>query len=440
LTDNNYTSLEPLPSGARRKTAARGHFRLIMTGLGLLACLAGMWNSGRAGVSQMLASYGAITRRPDVAELAVRFGPEVAEAHYVRASLLFDQGKLAEAIQEYEKAAALRPRDFALWLELGQARDQANDLEGAIAAFKASASLAPFYAKPRWQLGNTLYRMGRFDEAFAELRRAAASLPKLLPQVLDLAWAAFDGDATAVERALQPQTNEAHLALARYFVGRGKTSEAIAQFRAAGEVSKEERRGLLTELLDARRFGEAYEVWSSEHREGAERIANGESVVINGGFESPVNLNDPGFGWQLTQNLTAVEAAQDTAAPRSGAQSLRLVWNGNSSNVSPIISQLVLVQPGTHYQLRFAARTEKIVTAGLPQIAVVDASSSDGRTLGDALQLPQGTSPWQDYTLEFTTLEETRAVQINIRRQNYSAAPCPIFGRAWLDDFSIRKT
>lgn len=388
----------------------------------------------------MLASYGSATNQLDVAERSVSLGAGVPETHYARASLLFNQGELAEAITEYEQAVALRPQDFALWLELGRARDQADDMEGAIAAFKESVRRAPFYAQPRWQLGNTLYRMGRLDEAFAELRRAADSNPKLLPPTLDLAWSATAGEASAVERLMQPQTDAAHLALARLFARRGKASEALAQFRAAVNVSKEERSSLLTELLAARRFTEAYEVWSSGRLEDGEKSASGKAVVLNGGFESPVSLNDPGFGWQLPQDLPAVQASQDRAAPRAGTQSLLLGWNGNAATGSPIISQLVLVEPNTHYQLRFAARTEKLVTAGLPQILVTDASSSDNPALANALTLPQGTSQWQDYFVEFTTASETNAVQISLRRGICSSNPCPIFGQVWLDDFSIRKT
>jgi Tfp pilus assembly protein PilF len=438
LTAGKSTCSESTRSGIHSH-ALRGVARSGVAVLGLLACFWGMWSSGREGLSQMLAGYGLLTNRLDAAQEAVALGPATPEAHYARASLLFDQGELAEAVQEYERAAALRPHDYVLWLELGRARDQADDTEGAIAAFKQSVRLAPFYAQPRWQLGNTLYRAGRLDEAFRELRRAATSNPKLLPQLCDLAWAASPGDAQAVELGVQPQTASAHMALARLFVRRGKTSEAVAQFRAAGSVSNEERRALLTELLAARSFDEAYEVWSSGGARKGEQSPSGKAAIINGGFESPVNLDDPGFGWQLPQDLPAVEVSQDTAAPHAGAQSLRLVWNGNAATGSSLISQLVLVEPNTHYRLRFAARTEKLITAGLPQIAVADASSSDDRTLGAALTLPQGTSPWQDYAIEFTTASDTRAVRISLRRQNCSSNPCPVFGQVWLDDFSIRK-
>jgi tetratricopeptide (TPR) repeat protein len=411
--------------------------RLIVVILSLLACLYGVWYSGREGVSQLLASYGAAAQRLDAADWAVRFGASVPEAHSVRAGLLFDAGARVEALEEYERAVALRPHDYALWVELGRARDQAGEAAGALAAYVEAVRLAPFYAEPRWLLGNTLYRSGRLTEAFAELQRAAASNPKLLPQAINLAWAAFDGDAQAIEQALQLQTPQQHLALARFLVRRGKTMEAITQFRAAGGAAGEERRSLVAELLAAKRFKEAYEVWSSGRPPTDESLAESNARVLNGGFEAPVTLSEPGFGWQLPQNIQAVQAAQDRAEPRAGAQSLRLSWNGSYDPANTVLSQLILVEPNARYQLRFAARTEKLVSGGLPVVLLADASSNDGRTLGTAVTLPQGNSAWQDYAIEFTTTATT-AVQLIVRRQNCSTSPCPIFGRVWLDDFSVR--
>jgi len=424
-------------SDSGRVVALRRGARLSVTLLGLLLIGWGLWTCGRAGLAQLLASYAVATRQLDIADKATRVGPTVPETHYVRAALLADAGEWAEAAKEYERAVALRPRDYSLWLELGRARDQADDTTGAVAAFAESVRLAPFYAQPRWQLGNTLYRLGRRDEAFAQLQRATVSDPKLLPQALALAWAAYGGDAQAVVQSLEPQTDAMRLALARFLAAHGKAQEAVAQFRAARNVSADERRALLTDLLTTRRFAEAYAVWSSGHGAGREASAHNDAAIINGGFESPVSLNDPGFDWQLAQNLSAVEAAQDRAEPHGGAQSLRLAWSGNANTSAPVISQLVLVEPNARYQLRLTARTQELITAGLPQIVVSDAG--DERTLGAALTLPQGTSDWRDYTIEFATGATTSAVRISLRRQDCNTAPCPIFGRVWLDDVSVRK-
>jgi hypothetical protein len=389
-------------------------------------------------LSQLLASYGAATGRLDAADYAVRLGRWIPEAHYVRARLLADTGALGSAVEEYERAVALRPRDYALWLELGLAREQAGDAEGAIAAFREAVRLAPFYAAPRWQLGNTLYRAGRLEEAFTELRGAVAGDPKFAPQTLELAWAAFGGDARLVERALQPQTKELRLALARFFVKHGKIAEALAQFRAAGGASDVERRALLGDLLAARRFAEAYEVWLSVRAPNAGGNASANALVLNGGFEDDVALKEPGFGWQLALERTpALQAAQDTAEPRSGARCLLLNWNGNADASAVVLSQLVLVEPDKRYQLRFAGRTEKLLTGGLPAVSVTDASNSEEPILGTAVALPTGSSPWRDYVIDFKTAAATNAVRIIVRRQSCSNPVCPIFGRVWLDDFSL---
>jgi Flp pilus assembly protein TadD len=413
--------------------------RVALALLGAAACLLGMWSAGREGLSRLFASYGSTTNQLEAAERAVALSPSDPEAHYVRASLLADAGELAEAVKEYERAVALRPQDYVLWLELGRARDRANDLDGALTAFKESVRLAPSYARPRWQLGNVLFRAGRREEALAELRRAAAVDRKLLPAAIDLAWAATGGDARAVEQAIQPQTPSMHLALARFFARQGKTSEAVAQYRAAGDVSEQERRVLLEELLAARRFDEAYEVWASTHRENAGAGTSSNGPIINGGFEEAIRLDDPGFGWQLQRGATGVQVSHDALEPRAGTQSLRLVWSGNSDPASPALSQLVLVKPNSRYRLRFAARTEKLVTGALPMITVVDAGGSDVRSLAQPVVLPQGPSAWQDYTTEFKTAGETGAVLVSVRRQDCSSNPCPIFGRIWLDDFSMLK-
>jgi hypothetical protein len=412
--------------------------RLPIVAFGLLACLWGIWTSGREGISQLLAGHSLTTELIKEADDAVRLSPASPEAHYVRASLLSNRDELSEAIKEYERAVALRPNDYALWLELGLARDRANDVTGALAAFKESVRLAPFYAQPRWQLGNTLFRAGRRDEAFAELRRSITSNPKLLPQAISLAWAASGGDVQVVEQTLQPQTPSAHLSLASFFVRHGKATEAIAQFRAAGGVSDEQRRVLLADVLASKNFVEAFEVWSSGRQENGESNPQGIGAIVNGGFEEPITLDDPGFGWQLATNLPAVRTSLDKTEPHTGSYSLRLDWSGNSDPSAGVISQLVLVQPNTRYRISFAARTREMLTIGLPIVTVTDAGSGES-VLGQSKTFPQGTSGWQDFTVEFATTETTKAVLIAVRRQNCATAPCAAIGHAWFDDLSLQR-
>jgi len=370
---------------------------------------------------------------------AIRLSPLDPEVHYARALVLWRMEQLPEAIREYESVVALRPRDYVPWLDLGNTRDNNGDEEGALSAFKEAVRLAPHYGLPRWELGNLLLRMGQRDGAFTELRRAAMSDPKLLPDVIDLAWEAYRGDAPAVRQAIQPQSPQARLALAHFFVNYEKTTEAMDLFRSTSGTTVKDRHALLTALLAARRFTEAYEVWVSGRDAGSKQNPRVISAITDGSFESDINLDDPGFGWQLASNLQAVRLSLDTNEPHTGAYSLRLYWSGDSNPSTSVVSQLVLVEPKTRYRLSFAVRTQEMLTIGLPMVSVADAGGDDGPVLAQSKTFPRGTSGWQDYTIEFATAETTSGVRITIRRETCNMVPCPILGQAWVDDFSLER-
>lgn len=405
----------------------------------LLACAWGINSAARAGASRLLANYGFITAQLAATDLAVQFSPTDARAHYIRAYLLLNDGEFAASVKEFERAAAVRPDHYVLWLDLGRARERAGDTEGARLALAEAVRLAPFYAQPRWQLGNILLRSGRREEAFAELRRAAESNPTLFPATVSLAWGMYGGDARSVAQAVQPQTVAARLELARFFASHDRAREAVEIFRAAGEsVSAQDRRALLTDLITAKRFPEAYEIWASEGNanDGA-RSSNGVAHITDGGFESDINLEGVGFGWLVAPDVKTARVSLDVNQPYAGQRSARVEFNGNSTPSTPVVSQLVLVDANARYRLSFSARTEEIVTGGLPFVSVTDADN--GNVLAQSQPLSRNTNGWQSDAVDFSAAEKTRAVRISLQRQSCDASPCPIFGRIWLDAFSLAR-
>ncbi len=406
---------------------------LLLIGFSLL-----IWNMGAAGLSALLSAYAAMNNLAEPATAAVRISPSDPEAHYARATILAREGKLSDALAEYEQAARLRPDDYFLWLELGRAYELNGDLDRAIAMTREAVSLAPYYAQPHWQLGNLLLRKERTPDAFNELRRAATSDPTRWPILIDLVWQLQHGDVKAVEQIIRPETNEAHLALADYLKKRGEVAEAIVQLNAVDKSSTEQtRRAWLNDFLKERRYREAYDLWSSVEGPGGREA---EGALLDGGFEREINLDAPGFGWQLMKEKQGVSFSLDAADPREGAASLRLDFKGDSPPGTPLVSQLVLAEKNARYRLRFAARVKEIVSGGALQVSVLDMSEAGGnRQLTQPITLPQGSGGWQEYTLDFTTGASTEAVLISLQRAQCSSQPCPIFGNLWLDDFSIRK-
>ena len=404
----------------------------LAAGAGLLAIfLLLIFNAGRAGLSSLMASYGSMTNQLAPANAAVVLCQTDPDAHYLRGTLLLEDNDLPRAIKDYEQAASLRPDDYVLWLSLAHARELNGDIAGALTAARQAVRVAPYYAQPHWDLGNMLLRAGERDEAFKELARAGTSNPTLMPAAIDLAWQISGGNAQFVERAIQPQTPEAYEAMAQYFRKRGEVIAAIAMFRATGPTSAQQRRAYLADLISAKRFKDAYALWTVDHPR------NSGTLVIDPGFEEESNLDDPGFGWHTSTKAASVSLSLDTENPREGRSSLKVEFNGESDPAVPVIAQLVLVEPHTHYQLRFAARTEEVVSGGLPGVVVIDAGNL--QVLGQSGAFPQASNGWRDYTIEFESGAGTEAVRISVQRDRCSRSPCPIFGRLWLDNFSLRK-
>jgi len=392
------------------------------------------WQVGRAGFATLLSTYASKSNKMSAAQAALRLSPNDPETHYVRGAILESNGDLAAAVDEYTQAARLRSDDYVLWMALARARELTGNTAEALAAARQGVVLAPNYSQPHWQLGNMLVRSGQLDEGFRELRRAGDSDPRLLPTVIDLAWQLSGGDSEFVKRTIQPQSPDSCKALAEYFKKRGKVTDAIEMFRAAGDTARQERLLFLEELVTARRFNEAAVLWSMDHPEDLQNMI---SKLHNPGFEQESSLSDPGFDWRQDNKSGSLSLSLDLDRPKEGRSSLRVDFNGDSDLGPSIISQLILVEPGTQYHLQFAARTEGLVSGGLPYVSVSDAG--DGSVLGQTGLFPRQTVGWQDYVLDFKSGENAGAIQLMLRRVACSKSPCPIFGHLWLDNFLLLK-
>ena len=389
-------------------------------------------NTGRAGFSSLLSAYAAKSYDIGAADAAVSLSSNSPDAHFVRGSILEARNDLPGAIADYYAAALTRPDDCVLWLSLARVRELNGDTSGAVIAARRAVPLAPYYAPPHWQLGNILLRAGQTDEGFKELRLAALSNPTLMPGVIDLAWRLSGGDAQFVEKAIQPETPEAYQLLGQYLRHLGDLTGSLYVYNAsAGRAPEQERRANIAALIGAKRFKEAYALW------GSGRQGNTPGVLIDSGFEEEGDLQIAGFGWRTVENVQGFHLSLDTTNPKEGRSSLKVDFEGNSDPASPIISQLVLVEPRTHYQVRFAARTEGIVSGGLPHVVVIDGNSNN--VLGQSLELPQASNDWRDYAFDFNSGDSATAVQISLQRQLCSGPACPIFGRLWLDNVWLQK-
>jgi hypothetical protein len=399
--------------------------------VGAFLCALAIWESARIGLARTAAIKALLSNGVSSAESSVRKVPSDAEVHAARGIVLQRTDDYAQACRELERAVQLRPRDYFLWMMLGVTRDLNDDQQGALTALRESVTLAPAYAKPRWLMGNLLLRMNQIDEAFRQLRGAAAADPALLPNVIDLAWGFAHNDAARTVGFIGPQTDAARLSLAIFLAGKKEGSAAMEQFARIRTPDRSGADQLTEKLMDGRFFGEAFAVWKMMRCDWCSA-----GSLVNPGFEEDIAIPAQGFGWRIMNASSNVTLSIDTSEHAEGARSVRLDFHGESEAASPLVSQFVLVSPYEHYRLSFAALSRSFVSAAAPTVRVIDASSSEGSVLGQSSNLSDAVA-WRGLAVDFTATEKTHAIQVILTRPGCPATTCAAYGTVWLDAFKL---
>ena len=404
--------------------------RVICSVLGILLCLVLILNAGKYGFSRLLTRYALSSNSLVAANEAVTITPADAEAHRARAVVLDHMRLTADGTREMEVAARLRPHDDSIWLALGGLRDALDDSAGALNAYDQAVRFAPFYAHTNWERGNLKLRMGRYDEAFSEMRQAAAKNPNLLPTFIDLALGVSRDDVTMAEGLVQINDDRSRLAFARTLASKGRGEDALKQLQLLKTpVSRDTRLELVRQLIAAKCYREGFELWNSESSN------HDLPVIVDGGFESSLSINNTGFGWRFATGEQKIEMSQDATERQSGTRSLKINFGGHSSPGNLLLSQYLVVEPDRSYRINYAVKSREIVSGGLPVITVDDVDS--GETLARSEPIAESTDGWRSASFTFTAKSTAKAVVLGLRRNYCQTSPCPIFGVVWLDSFSI---
>jgi tetratricopeptide (TPR) repeat protein len=150
---------------------------------------------------------------------------------------LLEQGNVAAAISEFEKAAMADPNYGAAQLQLGHAYERANRSDEAIDAYRKSVALEPRNFFARNNLGVLYSKRGMHDQAIAEFQDAVKIEPnntmalknletakknKAAIQEREAVIARAEKDATA-----KPADPAANYQLARVYATYGRKEDAI---------------------------------------------------------------------------------------------------------------------------------------------------------------------------------------------------------------------
>jgi len=102
------------------------------------------------------------------------FQPFSAESSNNLANVLREQLRYDEAIEVLKPAIQAHPDRVMLWNALGVVLEERGETEQANVFYAEAVRLNPDDSRTRYNLANTLFALGRRDEAIAECRRAIA--------------------------------------------------------------------------------------------------------------------------------------------------------------------------------------------------------------------------------------------------------------------------
>lgn len=401
--------------------------RVVLSLLAIGVCLLLMQSAARIGYSRLLSRYAISANSLAAADQAIQISPADPDAHRARAIVLTRAHNYVDAEASLETATTLRPSQANLWLALGNAREDLGDRAGALHAFNEAVRAAPYYGQTHWQRGNLLLRMQRYDEAIADLRSAAGSDRRLLPNFIDLAWGLTGGDVKHTEELIALGTGRDRLEFVYFLARKSKGSEVLAQISLLNDpLSLQNKQELERLLIATKQFRDAFRLWKDSG------ISEG---FVNGNFEDALSLDGWHFRWFISQSQANVKFAQDVSEKFSGAKSLQISFSGESDPGVALLSQTIVLAPG-RYRINFAVKTKDLVTGGPPRVLVANATTNE--TLAKSDLFSAATSSWTSLGVEFE-MTETEALDVRLVRDNCSSSPCPIFGVLWLDEFYITQ-
>jgi tetratricopeptide (TPR) repeat protein len=378
----------------------------------------------------------------EVAKRAESLAPRDPLTHWRLAGVLLKKlppDQLTQVTSEYEEAVRLSPNDYRLWMALGLGLEQLGDTKRGEEALRQATVLAPSYVYPHWYLGNLLLRTARYDEGFAELRRASDADPEFRPQLFNLAWQVYNTDFDALKIAVG-STAEARAGLTLYLFGLQRFEDGLRLWNSLNESEKRANISsgfsIVSTLIGAQRFYDAMHVWNELAPDESSRASI--ERMIDGGFEADITHGrEAVFGWQVKQ-ANQMQIGIDPSHAHTGVRSLRLLFQVNSRLDSINVSQLVPVSANTQYDFEYYVKTEKLQSGSTPAIQIVEAA--DGSVLASSDSAGTGDNDWKRVALSFKTGTKTQAVIVRTVREGCGETPvCPIFGMMWYDDFRFQR-
>jgi len=187
-----------------------------------------------------LATQGRLDEAMDEFQQALRIHPDDADAAYNLGNALAQKGNFEEADIQLKQALRLNPDNAMAAYDLGNVRVRQQRFDEAIEQFNMALRSDPGLARANYNLAQLFFQQGKVDDAIRNYRLALHNDPTHVKARYYLAVAlAQQGDLEGAKKEfqeslrLEPNLAEAHAGLARALTAQGKKAEAVQHYKEA---------------------------------------------------------------------------------------------------------------------------------------------------------------------------------------------------------------
>jgi tetratricopeptide (TPR) repeat protein len=273
----------------------------------------------QTNLGSVLLQQGRIGEAVEDLRAAVRVDPDQFDAQYNLGLALFQQGRTQEAIDRYLQALQLNPASDQAHRSLGDALLRQGKTDDAIFHYRAAMRINPDDADNHNALGNALSQQGWPQEALTEYREAVRLDPADADAQYNLGVAlsregrtqqAIDHYRAALR--VNPAFEGTHDSLGNALFQEGRIRDAIIEYRAALQINPAyapAHNNLGTALLREGQTAEAI-----QHFQKALDLKPGNVAILN--------------------NLASVLATAKQISLRNGARAVQLALQARQSSGS----------------------------------------------------------------------------------------------------------
>lgn len=377
------------------------------------------------GVASSLLGYGICSHRIDVMDLAFQksciladFFPEswVLRGH----AAYYEDLDSRRAGECYRKAVSILPLQVDAWFDLARSEAERGNEREAREVLDLLSPLLSRVSTWKWQeflLANDMHDEERFASC---MNFVFNRLPHRLEEASYLSRQ-FYGDYASVLPHLEKESYPVFL---RQLMRANEVDVALSLWQTmekdSDAVDSKLKLQFCQFLLGHKKLVMAKRVWKS-------CVGQDSTAIHDGEFHAePLNT---AFGWRRSACPEAV-VERSMEAPYSGSSCLHLHFRGTQNIAFRHLSQIVPVEAGQTYRLRFAEKSRNLTT---DQGIFLQVSGYGCSGLNVQSEPVLGTMPWRRSELEVPVPQGCEAVLLQVVRKESLKFDSKLAGDYWLD-------